>query len=57
MVSETPETDNLLQHMTSLPLDSVNSKIEEILHNNNIFPEELDIASEIGKIYKDKTLN
>ena len=54
MVSETPETDNLLQHMTSLPLDSVNSKIEEILHNNNIFPEELDIASEIGKIYKDK---
>ena len=53
-VSETPETDNLLQHMTSLPLDSVNSKIEEILHNNNIFPEELDIASEIGKIYKDK---
>ena len=43
-----------MRNIEKLPANKVDSKINQIFHNNSIFPEELDIASEIGKMNNNK---
>ena len=47
--SETPFTDAFLKEVETLPEDKIEEFIEDVLHNNPIFPNEIPVAEELGE--------